>query len=396
MSIAPNVLMCTAYFRPGFKAGGPVQSLGAVYDRVPGIVFHVVTRDRDLGDDTPYAGLDTSGHLDDPAVTYVDSRSLRGHLAVLRRLNALPAHVVYVNSLWSSDFSIVPLCAMALGLTPRRPVLLAPRGELAPTARRISRRKKQLVGPILRRLVLRRLDITWQATSDHEVIDIRHWAGAAARVVQIPNMTTAGVVTTNVWSPRSEGSPLRVVLVARVARVKNIHTAIRSMTVVPEATLDIYGPLEDARYLRDCRALAESLGVTVTFHGAVASSRIPDVLLHHDVLLFPTYGENFGHAIVEALKTGTPVLTSDTTPWTSVLARAGLAVNNATDAAAFGLGLRALSEATPAQMRSIRERTIASFTRWQSENDDAASLLSETLRQLSAGQTPRARRSHHA
>jgi glycosyltransferase involved in cell wall biosynthesis len=395
MSGPPRVLLCTAYFRPGFKAGGPVQSLAAVYDRVPDVNFHVITRDRDLGDATPYPDLDRHGHLDDPAVTYVNSHGLRGHLDVVRRLRWLPADVVYVNSLWSSDFSIVPLSAMALGLIPKRPVLLAPRGELALSARKISRRKKQVVGPFLRRVVLRQLNITWQATSDHEAVDIRAWAGDRAKIIHVPNMTAVSVSTSTYWSPRPSGTPLRVVMVARVARVKNVHTAIRAMAHLPESTLDIYGPLEDADYVRECRALADRLGVSVVFHGAVASSQVHDVLVQHDVLLFPSHGENFGHAIAEALKTGTPVLTSDATPWTPVLHEAGLAVAAATDDAAFGRGLRTLAESTPAQLSSVRDRTLAAFARWQAANDGAAGLLAESLRRLSRTQTHTANEPQH-
>ena len=35
----------------------------------------------------------------------------------------------------------------------------------------------------------------------------------------------------------------------------------------------------------------------------------------HDLFLFPTLGENFGHVIVEALLTGCPVVISDQTQW---------------------------------------------------------------------------------
>ena len=35
----------------------------------------------------------------------------------------------------------------------------------------------------------------------------------------------------------------------------------------------------------------------------------------HDLFVFPTLGENFGHVIYESLMCGTPVLVSDNTPW---------------------------------------------------------------------------------
>jgi glycosyltransferase involved in cell wall biosynthesis len=39
------------------------------------------------------------------------------------------------------------------------------------------------------------------------------------------------------------------------------------------------------------------------------------IFSRHDLFLFPTRGENFGHVIFESLAAGTPVLVSDRTPW---------------------------------------------------------------------------------
>jgi glycosyltransferase involved in cell wall biosynthesis len=42
---------------------------------------------------------------------------------------------------------------------------------------------------------------------------------------------------------------------------------------------------------------------------------VRSVLAEHDLFFLPTLGENYGHAIVEAMSVGTPVLIADTTPW---------------------------------------------------------------------------------
>ena len=39
------------------------------------------------------------------------------------------------------------------------------------------------------------------------------------------------------------------------------------------------------------------------------------VFSSYDVFLFPTFGENYGHVIAEALMAGCVVITSDQTPW---------------------------------------------------------------------------------
>jgi glycosyltransferase involved in cell wall biosynthesis len=56
-------------------------------------------------------------------------------------------------------------------------------------------------------------------------------------------------------------------------------------------------------------------GVAFFYHGAVAHGEVANTLALHDVFVLPTLGENFCHAIAEALAAGVPCLVSDRTPW---------------------------------------------------------------------------------
>jgi glycosyltransferase involved in cell wall biosynthesis len=42
---------------------------------------------------------------------------------------------------------------------------------------------------------------------------------------------------------------------------------------------------------------------------------VPSTLQQYHFFYLPTWGENFGHAIAEALNAATPVIISDKTPW---------------------------------------------------------------------------------
>jgi glycosyltransferase involved in cell wall biosynthesis len=55
--------------------------------------------------------------------------------------------------------------------------------------------------------------------------------------------------------------------------------------------------------------------VIASYQGIVRHEDVCTVLASHDLFFLPTRGENFGHAILEALSAGLPVLISDQTPW---------------------------------------------------------------------------------
>jgi glycosyltransferase involved in cell wall biosynthesis len=55
--------------------------------------------------------------------------------------------------------------------------------------------------------------------------------------------------------------------------------------------------------------------VRVEYMGVIEHEKVGEVFAGHDLFLFPTLGENYGHVICEALIAGCPVLISDRTPW---------------------------------------------------------------------------------
>lgn len=84
-----------------------------------------------------------------------------------------------------------------------------------------------------------------------------------------------------------------------------------------DVSFSVYGPAEDEGYLAECRKIAGTLpkNVEVSFMGPVSHDEVAGVMAAHDLFLFPTHGESFGYVILESLLAGTPVLTSDQTPW---------------------------------------------------------------------------------
>jgi glycosyltransferase involved in cell wall biosynthesis len=319
-SVQKQVLILCDYYLPGYKAGGPIRSLANMVDQL-GDDFHfkIITRNNDLGDDHAYRDITPGAwsRIGKAEVCHLapESRTLLG---LKRLLRATEYDLLYTNSLFSYTFSIKPLLLRRIGLIPRAPVVLAPRGELSTGALALKRFKKRLYLMVAKVLALYR-DIIWHASSDYEAADIRRRFGERVSIKVAPNLP-AHVLNLNGRKDGRQKTPghLKIIFISRVDRKKNLRGAL---TILKEATGDIqfniYGPLEDRDYWAECQKIIDLLppNIRVSYRGGVEHEKSLAVLREHDLFFMPTLGENFGHVIMEALLAGCPVLISDQTPW---------------------------------------------------------------------------------
>jgi glycosyltransferase involved in cell wall biosynthesis len=194
-------------------------------------------------------------------------------------------------------------------------VLLAPRGEFAPGALALKRRRKAIAMRCLRWTGCLR-SIHWLASSAAERDDIAHTIGASA-ITCVPESVADVPAADEPWPVKSP-QRLRAVFAARIATTKNLHFLLEVLARCDgDIHLDIVGPLEDPDYWARCQALVRRLPATVSveYTGEAAHRDLQRRLSTYDVMILPTRGENFGHIIVEAWAAGCPVLVSDRTPW---------------------------------------------------------------------------------
>jgi glycosyltransferase involved in cell wall biosynthesis len=315
MGRRPRVLVVSQFYLPAFRAGGPVRTLASLVERLGAeIEFAVLTGDRDLGDRAPFAGLPVGVWTDQGGHRVMHVRGAAGVAAALRRE---PYDLLYVNSVFSRRFGILPLVLRRAGLLPARPLVLAARGELSSGALGLHRRRKRAFLRAARVLGLLR-GVRWQASSAYEAREIRGWFGEDAAVAIAPNLTPAAATWPPAERPPKQPGRLRLAFLSRIAPMKNLLGAIELLDGVEgQVALDVYGPVEDQAYWQRCRAAIARLptGVEVNVRGPVTFGAATEVLAGYDALLLPTLGENFGHVVLEALAAGCPVIVSDRTPW---------------------------------------------------------------------------------
>ncbi len=118
--------------------------------------------------------------------------------------------------------------------------------------------------------------------------------------------------------------PLRLVYLSRVTPKKNLLTAVGILKLVrTPIRFSVYGPLEDKLYWSKCKKAIEELPphIDVIIHGPITPEVVSGELSKHDLFFLPTFGENYGHVIMEALAAGLPILISDQTPWRNLAAK---------------------------------------------------------------------------
>jgi len=301
-----------------------VEQLGQEFN------FRIVTRDRDLGDSSPYPTLINNQwlRLGNASVFYVKP-GIMGLVTVTKQLvSADRDTVLYLNSFFSLPFSILPIVLRWIGFLKIDKVLLAPRGEFSPGALAINSLKKRVYVALAGKLGLYK-EILWQSSTEIEMQDIykvlrEGLAPGAMQLVIVAKDIASAPSAVSAPKPgrqsyrRKTSGQLRVIFLARISKMKNLIDALSYFHHLKgDVEFAIYGPVEDQEYWKKCKVAMKCLppNVRATYYGPVQPLQVHTLLSDYDLLLLPTLGENYGHVISEALMAGSPALISDRTPW---------------------------------------------------------------------------------
>lgn len=323
-----RILTISDWYLPAYKAGGPILSLSNMITTLGSgeFEFHVLTGDRDLGDRAPYADrpIDSWTPLGKTQVLYTRDSSFKN----LRRCIAeVRPDVLHLNSFFSRR-TIKILLLRKLGLLDKTPIVLSPRGEFTPGAFGLKKTKKRLFLTLAGLTGLYK-NLFWQVSTsrekqDTETIFSTYGIGKGAKIGVASPVQVAALLEAILSDGAERGASRKkpgqasFVFVSRVSPKKNLETAIRLVSSLKgDVTFDIYGPVDDPAYWRECKAdIARApKNVTTRYLGPLPRAEACKKFLQYHFFLFPTLGENFGHAIIEAWGAGCPVIISDQTPW---------------------------------------------------------------------------------
>lgn len=313
--ITPRLLIFTNWFYPGFKAGGPIRSVVNLVNAIDtNLDIYIFTSDRDFEDKEAYHEITAQqwvSYGQNSRVFYA-SPDFLSYKNIKKIINDLKPDTIYLNSMWSVNFTLIPL--MILKLRTQNKIVFAPRGMLKPSALASKSIKKKLFLWFFKNFIFWP-EVIFHATDIEEKKSIEHHFSNPINVLGNLSTNTAYV------SPIAKNSgSLNLVYISRIHPIKNLAFIIELFTHYKfngSITLSVYGPEEDKNYIIRCKKLSKYISdnIFVEFIGPAYHSETNKIIGNNHFFILPTLGENFGHAIFESFAAGRPVIISDQTPW---------------------------------------------------------------------------------
>ena len=311
-----RVLHVTPTYIPAWRYGGPIRSVHGLCAGLArlGHEVHVFTTPvNGSGDSEVPLGRPVS--LDGVSVWYFPSRRLRRlywspPLAAALREQLCRFDVAHLHSL----FNWPPAAAARRCREAGVPYLVAPRGMLV----------RELVGcksTFLKTLWLALLEkrnlegaAGIHATSPLETEDAVKFGYRFPPFYVVPNGVDAELLAPETAAPSPlvrelcGGAPY-LLFMGRVHWKKGLDRLLRALVLLEGVNLVIAGNDEEG-YRRGLEEQAAGLGLCdrIVYTGPVGGADKPELLRHCRMLVLPSYSENFGNVVLEAMALGRPVV----------------------------------------------------------------------------------------
>ena len=289
------------------------------------------------------------------------------------------ACIFHLHGLWSATVHQAARCTR----NQRFPFVISTRGMLADWALRHKSLKKKIAWRLYQQRDLAGADCLL-ASSEFERRDVDSLL-PDHKVVVIPNGCNERPVGLPANSLLPQDRRVRWALaIGRLHPVKGFAELIESWTSLspPGWRLAIAGP-DEAGYRKKLEELIRQhkLADQVILLGEVDDAQKWSLLDQCELFVAPSKTENFGMAIAEALRSGTPVITTTGTPWSDLIEyHCGWWIKP--DAVAFEVALKTATEADAevlSEMGANGQKLIAEKYSWSQIAAKTLSLYQSIL-----------------
>jgi len=299
-----DMLVFCDYFKPGYKAGGPISSIvnlmSVIEDKFS---ITVITRNNDYSSKKKYS--DKEKQFSRKYNIHYCNHYLHLILTCLRP-SLLTSKKIYINSFFSVQYSFFPLVVFSFFL--RKKVFISSRGEFANSAIKNSFKKRVFIK--MWQVIFPHSNYTFFASSVYESNDIKKYF-PNSRVAILSNIGALRKFNTVDSQLAKNRDLVRICFISRIHPVKNLDFCLKVLEKVHKNYIfDVYGPIDDEVYFNKCLKISP-----FNYKNELDPNLIQETMRNYDLFFLPTKGENFGHIIHESIMSFVPCLISDQTPW---------------------------------------------------------------------------------
>lgn len=224
-------------------------------------------------------------------------------------LNKLTPELVHVNCCWMPQCAFTQKWAQRMGYK----VVLSPHGMLEPWIMARNYWTKKLPAMLLyQKSAIVKADYL-HATAASEKNNLLA-LGYNSNIAIVPNG-----IETEALLPKTEWRAVkRVLFLSRVHPKKGLELLIDAVSHIDASGVEfIIAGEGDAEYINQLQTKIANKGLSssIKIIGGVYGNAKWELYRDADLFVLPTYSENFGIVVAEALYTGLPVITTTGTPW---------------------------------------------------------------------------------
>lgn len=251
--------------------------------------------------------------LEGTSVTLVRVSPFASQGDYMTLLSSAKYDLIHSQCIWVPSYHKVAVAARELNI----PLIITPRGTLEPWSLEQKKWKKRLALLLYQKNDLQK-SAAILATAEMEAEHVRT-LGIKSPIAVIPN----GIDVTEYQCRPIDFLPKvkkQIVFLSRIHQKKGIEILInvwqRMRADYPEWKVVIAGNGEE-EYIQQLKTLISTIGLSevVEIIPPVFGEAKHKLYMESALFVLPTYSENFGMVIAEALACGVPVVTTNGTPW---------------------------------------------------------------------------------